>query len=148
MGVDGALQLCAQLQEVRANVSKSALARGPKADAAGGAAAGAAAGSVIEVKGMEQWYDLQMQTKGLLVVNFGTGWYGACKQLKPYWEELAAREDFRSITFAHVTATLATAQEAHRLYHHTLCTASAALITPLLGGLLRDCSPLLDSRCW
>ena len=99
MGTDGIQDLCAQLQEVRANVSTSALERGPAVDTV---AAGATAGRVTEVGSMEQWYDMQMNAKGLLVVAFGAEWCGACKHAAPYFESLSTRERYRDVTFAHV----------------------------------------------
>ncbi|KAL3907766.1 MAG: hypothetical protein SGPRY_010054, partial [Prymnesium sp.] len=65
MGVYGARQLCEQLQAIRVNTSATAPATEDR---------------MIAIESLEQWYELLMQTEGLVVAYFGAKWCGACKQ--------------------------------------------------------------------
>ncbi|KAL1520627.1 hypothetical protein AB1Y20_022201 [Prymnesium parvum] len=95
MGTDGVRQLCDQLQAVRANMSAAAAHAGMPASAEG---------RVVAVASMEQWYDLLMDTKGLVVAYFGATWCAACKQAEPIFVGLSASERYRDVTFVQVDA--------------------------------------------
>ena len=75
-------RLITHLAELRSNVT----------------AAGAGAPSrVRRVCTQEEWYDVLLEAKGLVVADFGAEWCGACQQVKPLFEELSSRDAYRDV---------------------------------------------------
>jgi thiol-disulfide isomerase/thioredoxin len=91
--VEAVDQLVEQLSEVRVNLTRSS------------AGVGASAGArVRHVADREDWYDLLMDAKGLVVCDFSASWCGPCQHVKPLFEELSGRDEFRAVTFVSVDA--------------------------------------------
>ena len=90
-GEDSAHALLAQLREVRENVS-SAAATAPAASAS----------RVLQVHTAEEWYDLLMDSPGLVVAYFGAAWCKPCQLVKPMYAEISGQAKFASVTFVQI----------------------------------------------
>jgi thioredoxin 1 len=88
-GEESATALIEQLREVRENVTS---APQPLASVS----------RVREVQTAEEWYDLIMDTPGLVVAYFGAKWCKPCELVKPLYASLSSQSKFASVTFVQI----------------------------------------------
>lgn len=91
-GEESARALLEQLREVRENVTAAAQSAPPPASAA----------RVRKLHTAEEWYDVLMDSSGLVVAYFGAPWCKPCELVKPMYAELATKPKFAGVTFVQI----------------------------------------------
>jgi len=91
-GEESAHALVEQLREVRENVTSAAESATPPASAS----------RVRKVHTAEEWYDILMDSPGLVVAYFGAAWCKPCELVKPMYAEMSAQKKFAGVTFVQI----------------------------------------------